>query len=178
MFDLATIRTAGKFVCDNLSHKLKSIPATFDDGSTAQRAYWRDGQPWARAMAVWEDTLRYLYLPRLKDREVLGKAILSGATGQDFFGTAYGQHDEKYEGFQLGSDNVQFDNTLLLIEPNAAEAIRSEPEEADGRIIRSGSKPEWQQSPPPQGGCVGRCFRSDGWRCRGVGATEIFSWNS
>jgi predicted AAA+ superfamily ATPase len=32
--------------------------------------YWKDGQPSAGAMAFWEDTLRYLYLPRLKDRDV------------------------------------------------------------------------------------------------------------
>jgi len=83
--------------------------------------YWKDGQPSAGAMAFWEDTLRYLYLPRLKSRDVLAQAIRTGAAGQDFFGIAYGQHDGKYEGFQLGSDNVQLDDTLLLVEPEAAK---------------------------------------------------------
>ena len=50
-------------------------------------------------MAFWEDTLRYLYLPRLKDRDVLAQAIHSGAASQDFFGTAYGQTGDKFEGF-------------------------------------------------------------------------------
>ena len=31
--------------------------------------YWKAGQRAASAMAFWEDTLRYLYLPRLKDRD-------------------------------------------------------------------------------------------------------------
>ena len=40
--------------------------------------------------------------------------------GHDFFGIAYGQADGKYDGFQFGFGNVSFDNTLLLIEPEAA----------------------------------------------------------
>jgi hypothetical protein len=84
--------------------------------------YWKEDQPATGAMAFWEDTLRYLYLPRLKDREVLAKAIRTGASSRDFFGTAYGQHDGKFDGFQLGSEkNVQLDDTLLLIEPEAAK---------------------------------------------------------
>ena len=34
--------------------------------------YWNESKPAVRATAFWEDTLRYLYLPRLKLREVLG----------------------------------------------------------------------------------------------------------
>jgi hypothetical protein len=71
-------------------------------------------------MAFWEDTLRYLYLPRLKNRDSLGQAIRTGASSTDFFGTAYGQDGDKYTGFHVGEGNVQLDDTLLLIEPNAA----------------------------------------------------------
>ena len=85
--------------------------------------YWKEGQPAAGAMAFWEDTLRYLYLPRLKNRDVLAQAIRSGAASRDFFGTAYGQHDGSFEGFQFGNGNVQFDDTLLLIEPEAARCV-------------------------------------------------------
>jgi predicted AAA+ superfamily ATPase len=84
--------------------------------------YWKEEKPAAGAMAFWEDTLRYLYLPRLKNRDVLAQAIRSGAASRDFFGTAYGQHDGGFDGFQLGSGNVQVDDTLLLIEPDAAAA--------------------------------------------------------
>ena len=37
--------------------------------------YWKEGQTAAGAAAFWEDTLRYLYLPRLKNRDVLAQAI-------------------------------------------------------------------------------------------------------
>ena len=75
----------------------------------------------ANAMAFWEDTLRYLYLPRLKNRDVFAHAIRSGAKSRDFFGTAYGRSGEKFDGFQFGDASVQFDDTLLLIKPEAAE---------------------------------------------------------
>ena len=76
-------------------------------------------------MAFWEDTLRYLYLPRLKKRAVLEQAIVKGAGSRDFFGIAYGEHDGKYDGFKLGDANVQLDDTLLLIEPEAAARYAS-----------------------------------------------------
>jgi len=82
--------------------------------------YWKEGKAAAGAMAFWEDTLRYLYLPRLKNRESLSQAIRTGASSTDFFGTAYGQDGDKYTGFHVGEGNVQFDDTLLLIEPSAA----------------------------------------------------------
>ena len=82
--------------------------------------YWKDGKSSASAMTFWEDTLRYLYLPRLKNKESLGQAIRTGAGSPDFFGTAYGVDGDKYTGFHVGESNVQFDDTLLLIEPNAA----------------------------------------------------------
>ena len=84
--------------------------------------YWKADKPSVKAIDFWEDTLRYLYLPRLKDRGALVQAIVKGAGTRDFFGTAYGQSGEKLEGFKLGDANVQFDDTLLLIEPDAAKA--------------------------------------------------------
>jgi hypothetical protein len=94
--------------------------------------YWKEGQPTASAMAFWEDTLRYLYLPRLKDRDVLAKAIRSGAASRDFFATAYGQHNGTFEGFNFGSGNVQLDDTLLLIEPEAAKQYEAAKNNAEG----------------------------------------------
>jgi hypothetical protein len=37
----------------------------------AKELYWRPGATAAKAIAFWEDTLRYLYLPRLKDDTLL-----------------------------------------------------------------------------------------------------------
>ena len=94
--------------------------------------YWKEGQPTAGAMAFWEDTLRYLYLPRLKDRDVLAKAIRSGAASRDFFATAYAQHNGTFEGFHFGSENIQLDDTLLLIEPEAARQYEAAKAKTEG----------------------------------------------
>ena len=77
-----------------------------------KKLYWKTDKPAFGAMAFWEDTLRYLYLPRLKSRNVLEQAIVKGSDSQDFFGTAYGYHEGKFDGFKLGDANVQLDDTL------------------------------------------------------------------
>jgi predicted AAA+ superfamily ATPase len=84
--------------------------------------YWKADKPAFGGLAFWEDTMRYLYLPRLKSRGVLEQAIVKGASSSDFFGTAYGQTGDVFDGFKLGDSNVQLDDTLLLIEPEAAKA--------------------------------------------------------
>ena len=88
---------------------------------TLKKLYWKDGKDAVGAMAFWEDMQRYLYLPRLSDRNVLEQAIIKGAGSKDFFGTAYGQTGDVFEGFKFGDANVQFDDTLLLIEPEVAK---------------------------------------------------------
>jgi len=88
--------------------------------------YWKPEKPAVGAMAFWEDTLRYLYLPRLKTRDALSAVIRTGAASCDFFGTAYGNKDGKYDGFSFGEGGVSFDDTLLLIEPEAAKQYASE----------------------------------------------------
>ena len=90
-----------------------------------KKLYWKVDRSAMGGMAFWEDTLRYLYLPRLKNRQVLEQSIVKGAGSQDFFGTAYGQHDDRFEGFNFGEANVQLDDTLLLIEPEAAKAYEA-----------------------------------------------------
>jgi hypothetical protein len=84
--------------------------------------YWKSDKQTVKAADFWEDSLRYLYLSRLKSRGVLAQAIVKGAGTRDFFGTAYGEHDGKFDGFELGDANVQFDDTLLLIAPEFAKA--------------------------------------------------------
>lgn len=84
--------------------------------------YWNGAVRSVRAAAFFEDTLRYLYMPRLRNRDVLTQAIRSGSASRDFFATAYGEHEGKYEGFSFGGGEAVFDDTLLLIEPDAAKA--------------------------------------------------------
>jgi len=91
-----------------------------------QELYWKNDTVSVQAQTFWEDSQKFLYLPRLRGRHVLEKAIRAGAASTDFFGTAYGQEDGVFEGFQLGSGNVQVDGTLLLIEPAAARAYAAQ----------------------------------------------------
>jgi predicted AAA+ superfamily ATPase len=88
--------------------------------------YWKADRPAIGALAFWEDTLRYLYLPRLKNLHVLEQAIVKGAASRDFFGTAYGQHEGTFDGFKLSDANIQLDDTLLLIEPTAAQQYEAD----------------------------------------------------
>jgi predicted AAA+ superfamily ATPase len=86
--------------------------------------YWKDGRTSAKAITVWEDMQKYLYLPRLKSKKVYAQVLATGAEAADFFGVAYGQVGDKFEGFRLGATSVQLDDTLLLIEPEAAKAYQ------------------------------------------------------
>ena len=97
-------------------------------------------------MRFWDDSQRYLYLPRLSTRSVLEQAIVKGAGSKDFFGTAYGQSGDKYDGFKFGDDNVQLDDTLLLIEPEAA-AIYEQVQQPD--VIPPGPTPPGPTPPGP-----------------------------
>mgnify|MGYP001409263523 CR=1 FL=1 len=94
-----------------------------------KKLYWKAEKSASGGMAFWEDTLRYLYLPRLKNRSVLEKAITKGAGSRDFFGTAYGQHEGKFDGFKFGDANVQLDDTLLdpVHEPAGPEGREADP---------------------------------------------------
>ena len=87
--------------------------------------YWKPDKPAMKATNFWDDTHKYIYLPRLKNRGVMEQAIVKGAGTSDFFGTAYGEQEGKFDGFKLGDANVQFDDMLLLIEPEAAKAYRA-----------------------------------------------------
>ncbi len=104
--------------------------------SKLSELYWKEDKPAVAAKTFWEDTQKYLYLPRLKNRKVLEQAIIKGAGSKDFYGTAFGQAGDKYEGFKFGDDNIQFDDTLLLIQPEAATtyeaSIKAPPPETPG----------------------------------------------
>ena len=60
---------------------------------------------------------------------MLASAVRSGAGSRDFFGTAYGEAGGKFDGFQFGDGDVSVDDTLLLIEPEAAKQYDRRPEE-------------------------------------------------
>jgi len=117
-----------------------------------QELYWKGEQIAASAAGFFEDTLRYLYLPRLKSRDVLHQAIRTGVASRDFFGTAYGQDGRTFEGFQLGGGDVVFDDTLLLIELEASkshEKIHRPPPEVPEPVGDTPDTPVPPVSPSP-----------------------------
>ena len=91
-----------------------------------KKLYWKADKPAIGTMMFWEDTQRYLYLPRLKTLDVLEQSIIKGAATRDFYGTAYGQHEGGFDGFKLGDSNIQLNDTLLLIEIEAAKKYEAD----------------------------------------------------
>jgi hypothetical protein len=129
--------------------------------------YWKDGQPAVLASKFWEDSLRYLYLPRLKNHDVLLQAIRAGATSQDFFGSAYGQANGQYEGFQFGSGTIQTDDTLLLIEPSAAKIYYEAQSAAASRpVIAKGERTQ-------EGGQAGAIAKASNGSAAGSASTFV-----
>jgi predicted AAA+ superfamily ATPase len=117
--------------------------------------YWPHDKS-AAAKTVWEDIQKYLYMPRLKDREVLSRTLRTGAASRDFFGVAYGRSGESFEGFSLGVGDAQFDDTVLLIEPDAAKAYeetqrKPEPAPPTGEPPVQGTTPTGGTGTPPPG---------------------------
>jgi hypothetical protein len=118
--------------------------------------YWKNGREAVEVKQFWEDSLRYLYLPRLRNRSVLEAVVRAGSASRDFFGTAQGKSGEKYEGFQFGY-GVTYSDTLLLAEPGAAaeyEAANRVPPEGP---VTSGPGPATDRTgTPPVVGPGGR----------------------
>lgn len=89
-----------------------------------QAWFWKDGASTAGAVDVWQKSCSYLYLPRLREAETLRATIGAGVDSRDFFGIAYGQDGERYQGFHFDQPTpVIFDDALLLIEPKGASAF-------------------------------------------------------
>ncbi len=89
-----------------------------------KRWFWTDGSADVKAGEFWENTCRYLYLPRLQSRDVLRRTIEAGAGTRDYFGLAAGRDGEKYIEFTFGKGrrSIIVDDSLLLIEPATAAA--------------------------------------------------------
>lgn len=110
--------------------------------------YWKGGQSTANAATFFEDTLRYLYMPRLRSREVLAKAIRAGSSSMDFFGTAYGEKNGKFDGFSFGAGNVDFDDTLILIDPEVAKSIEDANQTQQPLTTQTAHDPKYPMSEP------------------------------
>lgn len=109
------------------------------------RWFWNDDTPEYSAGELFENTCRYLYMPRLQNKDVLKKAVESGADKKDFFGISAGKDGEKYLDFSFGKyrSDIIIDKSLLLIEPKAAAAYEES--------IRSPAVPEPPEKPTDSG---------------------------
>ena len=74
---------------------------------------------------LWDYLARYVYLPRLRDAEVLMEAIKDGVARRDYFAyaTAVGE-DGRYQGLMIGglTGPVYLDEASVLVKPEAAQA--------------------------------------------------------
>lgn len=86
--------------------------------------FWKENTSEANALAVWQKSCQYLYLPRLKDDIVYRATLGVGAESRDFFGIAQGKDEGRYVGFSFGKrTSIFLDQSLLLIEPVTAAAF-------------------------------------------------------
>ncbi|MFM7131009.1 MAG: hypothetical protein ACKO0V_16800, partial [bacterium] len=117
-----------------------------------RQVYWRGETSAIPAKTFWEDTLRYIYLPRLRNRDVLNMAIRNGSSSRDFFGTAEGLFNGKFEGFRFGEPVAQVTETLLIIEPAKAKKYQEEQKQTEQGPDGNGSG---GNSGRPPGGITG-----------------------
>jgi hypothetical protein len=88
--------------------------------------FWKDETPAVGALDIWHKSCSYLYLPRLRDGDVMRQTLGAGAGSRDFFGFAYGREGDRYVGFHFGkATSPILDESLLLVEPKSASQFDS-----------------------------------------------------
>jgi uncharacterized protein len=101
-----------------------------------ERALWRD-KDHASIKQLWNDLCTYLYLPRLKNRDVYLRAIQEGistvaASDAFAYAEAYDKDTGRYVGLRLGGGgSVVMDASSLLVKPEVAREKYGN--EGDGR---------------------------------------------
>jgi predicted AAA+ superfamily ATPase len=114
-----------------------------------ERWFWPQGMTHVSVRKLWEENLtRYIYFPRLLNREVLAKAIIEGATGTDYFGYADGVgNDGRYTGLRFGRrpGGVLFDAESVLVRRDVALA------QVEGEKARPETGDDGPKPPPDDG---------------------------
>ena len=92
------------------------------------RWLWKE-QPHIFVKQLWDYLAQYLYLPRLKNEQVLIEAIrdgVSSVTWPDYFGYAFAVRDENYYvGLIAGSmPNTSFDSASVIVKPESVKEQR------------------------------------------------------
>jgi len=127
-----------------------------------EKYIWAD-KPHIRLADLWEFHNRYVYLPRLKDKQVLMKSV-SGAISQAISGPfAYAERfddkNDKYEGLvieQGGNTPVVIDSDSVIVRPKIAEKNRPEPvgtgKDDDGDTSTTEGQSQPDNGEPPKSG--------------------------
>jgi hypothetical protein len=130
-----------------LRHELDRIPL------------WRGNHVQLKQLT--EDFARYLYLPRLRDEDVLLGAIRDGLERltweSETFAYAEGWDEprSRYKGLRVGQTRVIIDNDTVLVKPDIADTQMRAEREAQGM-------PTGPQTPPPPGATPGSPASSSG----------------
>lgn len=108
---------------------------------------WRGNHVAVRQLV--DDFARYLYLPRLRDSEVLAEAVSDGVAliswKQDSFAYADGwdEQNHRYRGLQVGKKTrVNLDGDGLLVKPEVARAQLAQPQETGDESGHGGTAQE------------------------------------
>lgn len=87
-----------------------------------RRWFWKEEKPDVVAQEFWQKSCQYVYLPRLRNAQVLVRSIEQGVEkGQ--FGLASRQNEERYEAFAFG-ERASATLDVLLIEPSKSESYK------------------------------------------------------
>jgi len=127
-----------------------------------EKYIWAD-KPHLRLADLWEFHNRYVYLPRLKDKQVLTKSVLgaiSQAIGGPFaYAERFDDKTDKYEGLvieQGGNTPVVIDSDSVIVRPKIAEENRPEPigtgKDDDGDTSTTEGQPQPGDGEPPKSG--------------------------
>lgn len=106
------------------------------DGDLARR--WENGH--VSVAMLWEDFARYIYLPRLRDQDVLLTTVQNGPGSltwqSEGFAVAvtYDETSERYRGLVMGSHADQPSPTTLVVRPDFALGQEEENEDAGADV--------------------------------------------
>ncbi len=109
------------------------------------RWLWQDAQH-VGLKRVWAVLTTYLYVPRLRDEDVLLESVREGIRSRDFFGFAASVGlDRRYQGLQFGAagGSIYLDDKSMLVKPEvAAKQMQADAEAA--ATARTTYQPEQQ----------------------------------
>ncbi len=123
------------------------------------RWLWKEGEPHVSLKHVWDCLATYLYMPRLRDADVLLDTVKEGLKTTEWFGYADSVGDDgKYKGLQFGrvSSSIYINEASVLIKPDVAaaqlETEQTTDESSDEQGIKEPDKGQSDQgSTVPEG---------------------------